>query len=79
MRGFLCRVIGDVLVSVELDRDRPVRQFFGNDSKLMANRMSEEGCTALASATVATVPSASSCGFSSAKREMRCSCGDRVG
>ena len=45
----------------------------------LAKRIIDEGCTALASATVATVPSARSCGFSRAKREMRCSCGDSVG
>ena len=45
----------------------------------LANRIIDDGWTSLACATAATVPSARSCGFSSAKRDRRCSCGDRRG
>ena len=45
----------------------------------LAKRIIDEGCTSLAFATAATVPRARSCGFSSAKRAMRWSCGDMRG
>ena len=43
-------------------------------SSALAKRIIADGCTPADSATAATVPSASSCGLSSAKRAMRCSC-----